>query len=240
MHYRLLQRMRDAVAGEDGDALRQAAHSLKSSSANLGATQLATAGGEEPKRTSRSLGRSQADNVRILTRPVSTANRQPRSSSKRCRRKSAWQYRGFTTWRCRLLSSCRTMPPPAGCGAGLVFFRTQHAVDCRDPGKSARTGDATGQRLWAGLPTHRRRYLPGCASVRKFQIRSPSRNKTIRQSGIANRPDDGSAAVNIHFPARNSRRGPQLRHPGLRPTAGFCHLSPQAGTHGLPAAGDVQ
>jgi HPt (histidine-containing phosphotransfer) domain-containing protein len=42
MHYRLLQRMRDAVAGEDGDALRQAAHSLKSSSANLGATQLAT------------------------------------------------------------------------------------------------------------------------------------------------------------------------------------------------------
>jgi two-component system, sensor histidine kinase and response regulator len=39
---RLLQRMHDAVAAEDGEALRQAAHSLKSSSANLGATQLAT------------------------------------------------------------------------------------------------------------------------------------------------------------------------------------------------------
>ena len=33
--------MREAVAAEDGEALRQAAHSLKSSSANLGATQLA-------------------------------------------------------------------------------------------------------------------------------------------------------------------------------------------------------
>lgn len=36
----LLQQVRDAVAGEDGEALRQAAHSLKSSSANLGATQV--------------------------------------------------------------------------------------------------------------------------------------------------------------------------------------------------------
>jgi HPt (histidine-containing phosphotransfer) domain-containing protein len=34
--------MRDAIAGADGEALRQAAHSLKSSSANLGATHLAT------------------------------------------------------------------------------------------------------------------------------------------------------------------------------------------------------
>jgi HPt (histidine-containing phosphotransfer) domain-containing protein len=38
----LLQKLRDAVAGEDAEALRQAAHSLKSSSANLGATRLAT------------------------------------------------------------------------------------------------------------------------------------------------------------------------------------------------------
>jgi len=37
----LLRKIRDAVAGEDGDALRQAAHSLKSSSANLGAKRLA-------------------------------------------------------------------------------------------------------------------------------------------------------------------------------------------------------
>lgn len=37
----LLQRLRDAVAAGDGEALRQAAHSFKSSSANLGATQLA-------------------------------------------------------------------------------------------------------------------------------------------------------------------------------------------------------
>jgi len=37
----LLRQIRDAVAGEDGDALRQAAHSLKSSSANLGAKRLA-------------------------------------------------------------------------------------------------------------------------------------------------------------------------------------------------------
>mgnify|MGYP000899868575 CR=1 FL=1 len=37
----LLRQMREAVAAEDGEALRQAAHSLKSSSANLGATQLA-------------------------------------------------------------------------------------------------------------------------------------------------------------------------------------------------------
>ena len=37
----LLQRVRDAVAAGDGEALHQAAHSLKSSSANLGATQLA-------------------------------------------------------------------------------------------------------------------------------------------------------------------------------------------------------
>ena len=36
-----LQQMRDAVAGGDDEALRQAAHTLKSSSANLGATQLA-------------------------------------------------------------------------------------------------------------------------------------------------------------------------------------------------------
>ena len=36
-----LRQIRDAVAGQDGDALRQAAHSLKSSSANLGATELA-------------------------------------------------------------------------------------------------------------------------------------------------------------------------------------------------------
>ncbi len=38
---RLLQQMRDAVDREDGEALRRAAHSLKSSSANLGATELA-------------------------------------------------------------------------------------------------------------------------------------------------------------------------------------------------------
>ena len=37
----LLQRLRDAVAAGDGEALRQAAHSFKSSSANLGATRLA-------------------------------------------------------------------------------------------------------------------------------------------------------------------------------------------------------
>jgi PAS domain S-box-containing protein len=37
----LLRQMREAVAAEDGEALRQAAHSLKSSSANLGAIQLA-------------------------------------------------------------------------------------------------------------------------------------------------------------------------------------------------------
>ncbi len=37
----LLQRLRDAVAAGDSEALRQAAHSLKSSSANLGATRLA-------------------------------------------------------------------------------------------------------------------------------------------------------------------------------------------------------
>ncbi|MDS4029984.1 MAG: response regulator [Candidatus Contendobacter sp.] len=37
----LLRQIRDAVASQDGDALRQAAHSLKSSSANLGATELA-------------------------------------------------------------------------------------------------------------------------------------------------------------------------------------------------------
>jgi len=37
----LLQGMREAVASGDGEALRQAAHGLKSSSANLGATQLA-------------------------------------------------------------------------------------------------------------------------------------------------------------------------------------------------------
>ena len=37
----LLRQIRDAVAGQDGDALRQAAHSLKSSSASLGATELA-------------------------------------------------------------------------------------------------------------------------------------------------------------------------------------------------------
>ncbi len=37
----LLQRLRDAVAAGDGEALRQAAHGFKSSSANLGATQLA-------------------------------------------------------------------------------------------------------------------------------------------------------------------------------------------------------
>ena len=37
----LLQKLRDAIAGEDAGALRQAAHSLKSSSANLGATRLA-------------------------------------------------------------------------------------------------------------------------------------------------------------------------------------------------------
>ncbi|MDG4598104.1 MAG: response regulator [Candidatus Contendobacter sp.] len=36
----LLQRLRDAVAAGDSEALRQAAHSFKSSSANLGATQL--------------------------------------------------------------------------------------------------------------------------------------------------------------------------------------------------------
>ena len=36
-----LQRMRAAVAGEEYDALRRAAHGLKSSSANLGATQVA-------------------------------------------------------------------------------------------------------------------------------------------------------------------------------------------------------
>jgi CheY-like chemotaxis protein/HPt (histidine-containing phosphotransfer) domain-containing protein len=40
---KLLQQVRDAVAGQNGEALRQAAHSLKSSSANLGATQLAAA-----------------------------------------------------------------------------------------------------------------------------------------------------------------------------------------------------
>ena len=39
----LLQQVRDAVAGENGEALRLAAHSLKSSSANLGATQLVAA-----------------------------------------------------------------------------------------------------------------------------------------------------------------------------------------------------
>ncbi|MDS4039932.1 MAG: response regulator [Candidatus Competibacter sp.] len=39
----LLQQIREAVAGEDSEALWQAAHSLKSSSANLGATQLADA-----------------------------------------------------------------------------------------------------------------------------------------------------------------------------------------------------
>ncbi|HHW77517.1 MAG TPA: response regulator, partial [Xanthomonadaceae bacterium] len=38
---KLLQQARDAVAGADPEALRQAAHSLKSSSANLGATRLA-------------------------------------------------------------------------------------------------------------------------------------------------------------------------------------------------------
>ncbi|MFO1424594.1 MAG: response regulator [Candidatus Competibacteraceae bacterium] len=38
---KLLRQMREAVTAEDGEALRQAAHSLKSSSANLGATQLA-------------------------------------------------------------------------------------------------------------------------------------------------------------------------------------------------------
>ncbi|HRX71610.1 MAG: response regulator [Candidatus Competibacteraceae bacterium] len=37
----LLQRLREAVAADDGEALRQAAHSFKSGSANLGATQLA-------------------------------------------------------------------------------------------------------------------------------------------------------------------------------------------------------
>lgn len=37
----LLQQLRDAVAAGDGEALRQAAHSFKSSSANLGATRLA-------------------------------------------------------------------------------------------------------------------------------------------------------------------------------------------------------
>ncbi len=37
----LLQRLREAVAAGDSEALRQAAHSFKSSSANLGATQLA-------------------------------------------------------------------------------------------------------------------------------------------------------------------------------------------------------
>ncbi|MDS4029264.1 MAG: response regulator [Candidatus Contendobacter sp.] len=40
---KLLQKMREAVAVEDSEALRQAAHSLKSSSANLGAIQLAAA-----------------------------------------------------------------------------------------------------------------------------------------------------------------------------------------------------
>jgi HPt (histidine-containing phosphotransfer) domain-containing protein len=39
----LLQRLREAVAVGDGEALRQAAHSFKSSSANLGATALAAA-----------------------------------------------------------------------------------------------------------------------------------------------------------------------------------------------------
>ena len=38
---KLLQQARDAVAGADPEALRQAAHSLKSSSANLGATRVA-------------------------------------------------------------------------------------------------------------------------------------------------------------------------------------------------------
>jgi signal transduction histidine kinase/DNA-binding response OmpR family regulator/HPt (histidine-containing phosphotransfer) domain-containing protein len=39
----LLQQVRDAIASADPEALRQAAHSLKSSSANLGATRLAAA-----------------------------------------------------------------------------------------------------------------------------------------------------------------------------------------------------
>ncbi|MCK7580373.1 MAG: Hpt domain-containing protein [Chromatiales bacterium] len=39
----LLQRLREAVAAGDGEALRQAAHSFKSGSANLGATALAAA-----------------------------------------------------------------------------------------------------------------------------------------------------------------------------------------------------
>ncbi|MFO1372325.1 MAG: Hpt domain-containing protein [Candidatus Competibacteraceae bacterium] len=46
----LLQRVREAVAAGNGEALRQAAHSFKSSSANLGAMALANgkelAGGE--------------------------------------------------------------------------------------------------------------------------------------------------------------------------------------------------
>jgi CheY-like chemotaxis protein len=39
----LLQQIREAIAGEDGEALWWAAHSLKSSSANVGATELAAA-----------------------------------------------------------------------------------------------------------------------------------------------------------------------------------------------------
>ncbi len=62
----LLQRLREAVAAGDSEALRQAAHSFKSGSANLGATQLAAACKELEQR-----GRDQClDEAAALLREV--------------------------------------------------------------------------------------------------------------------------------------------------------------------------